>query len=127
MKPVVIDMWSDIVCPWCYIGKRRLEAAITQTGVTVEVRHRAFQLHRSAPSDQSLPIRQFWPLVYQGWTRESSDASLIPIVAQGREVGLDLNRCSRSRESSTPRFARSRFGPSSSAGWRSRTGRLVST
>jgi len=43
---VIIDVWSDVVCPWCFIGKRRLEKALTQFGHKDEIviRHRAFQL-----------------------------------------------------------------------------------
>ena len=43
---MIIDVWSDVVCPWCFIGKRRLEKAIAAlpAGANVEVRHRAFQL-----------------------------------------------------------------------------------
>ena len=43
---MIIDVWSDVVCPWCFIGKRRLEKALSafehKDGVTI--RHRAFQL-----------------------------------------------------------------------------------
>jgi predicted DsbA family dithiol-disulfide isomerase len=43
---MIIDVWSDIVCPWCYIGRRRLQKAIANHGANhdITVRHRAFQL-----------------------------------------------------------------------------------
>ncbi|MEI6648490.1 MAG: DsbA family oxidoreductase [Actinomycetes bacterium] len=43
---MIIDVWSDVVCPWCFIGKRRLEKALAQFEHRgdVIVRHRAFQL-----------------------------------------------------------------------------------
>jgi predicted DsbA family dithiol-disulfide isomerase len=43
---MIIDVWSDIVCPWCFIGRRRLQKAIANHGVSqdITVRHRAFQL-----------------------------------------------------------------------------------
>jgi predicted DsbA family dithiol-disulfide isomerase len=43
---MIIDVWSDIVCPWCFIGRRRLQKAIAQCGEghDITVRHRAFQL-----------------------------------------------------------------------------------
>jgi predicted DsbA family dithiol-disulfide isomerase len=46
-----IDIWSDVVCPWCYIGKRRLETALATLPSTnrVEVIHRSFQLNPAAP------------------------------------------------------------------------------
>ena len=51
-----IEVWSDVVCPWCFIGKRRLDnaiAALRAEGVLgeVELVHRAFQLDPSATTD----------------------------------------------------------------------------
>ncbi len=47
---MIIDVWSDVVCPWCFIGKRRLEKALEQFGhkEDVVIRHRAFQLQPDA-------------------------------------------------------------------------------
>ena len=46
-----IDIWSDVVCPWCYIGKRRLEKALSQFEFadSIEVHWRSFELDPSAP------------------------------------------------------------------------------
>ncbi|MEO0496109.1 MAG: DsbA family oxidoreductase [Pseudomonadota bacterium] len=47
---VTIDVVSDVMCPWCYIGKRRLEAALTVAAEhNVEVRWRPFQLDATLP------------------------------------------------------------------------------
>jgi predicted DsbA family dithiol-disulfide isomerase len=48
--PIHIDVWSDVVCPWCFIGRRRLQKAIAShaVGREVIVRHRAFQLQPDA-------------------------------------------------------------------------------
>ncbi len=47
---MIIDVWSDVVCPWCFIGKRRLEKAISQLEYRDEItiRHRAFELQPDA-------------------------------------------------------------------------------
>ncbi len=45
-----IDVWSDVVCPWCYIGFTRLEQAIAESGIEAEVYHHAYQLDPSATS-----------------------------------------------------------------------------
>jgi predicted DsbA family dithiol-disulfide isomerase len=49
-QPIHIDVWSDVVCPWCFIGRRRLQKAIANhaNGREVIVRHRAFQLQPDA-------------------------------------------------------------------------------
>ena len=55
---MIIDVWSDVVCPWCFIGKRRLDKAIASlpAGTDVTVRHRAFQLNPAA--SEVLPTSQ---------------------------------------------------------------------
>ena len=54
-----LDIWSDIVCPWCYVGKRRLEVAMAQEAAeaaaaggvlsAVGLRFRAFELRPEMP------------------------------------------------------------------------------
>ena len=48
----LIEIYSDVVCPWCYVGKRRLEAALELAGLqdAVEVRWRPFELNPTMPS-----------------------------------------------------------------------------
>jgi predicted DsbA family dithiol-disulfide isomerase len=50
-----IDVWSDLVCPWCYLGKRRLERALSGSPHRegIEVVHRAFELDPSRPRDRT--------------------------------------------------------------------------
>ena len=47
-----VEIWSDIACPWCYVGKRRFEAALAQFAHRdqVEVRWRSFELDPGAVS-----------------------------------------------------------------------------
>ena len=49
-----VEIWSDIVCPWCYIGKRRFERGLGMVDERddVEIIHRAFQLNPSMPKGQ---------------------------------------------------------------------------
>jgi predicted DsbA family dithiol-disulfide isomerase len=51
--PIVIDVYFDLICPWCYVGKRRLERAMAQVGNTVKahVAWRPFQLNPTMPAD----------------------------------------------------------------------------
>ena len=51
MKTLSVDVWSDIACPWCYVGKRRLEAALARFPHrdAVKVAWRAFELDPTAP------------------------------------------------------------------------------
>jgi predicted DsbA family dithiol-disulfide isomerase len=48
--PVQVEIWSDVVCPWCYIGKRRFETAVAAFGHPVEVVWRSYELDPGAPA-----------------------------------------------------------------------------
>lgn len=53
--PIKIDIWSDIACPWCYIGKRRLESALTEMAgpdaPQVDIQYHSYELDPGAPAD----------------------------------------------------------------------------
>ena len=52
MAAITVDVWSDLVCPWCYIGKGRLERALAEEEPgSVEVRWHAFQLDPDIPAE----------------------------------------------------------------------------
>ena len=55
---MIIDVWSDVICPWCFIGKRRLENALSafEHKEEVTIRHRAFQLQPDMK--ETLPTAQ---------------------------------------------------------------------
>ena len=51
---VKVDIWSDVACPWCFVGKRRFEAAVAEfagTGGEVEVEYHSFELAPDTPVD----------------------------------------------------------------------------
>lgn len=48
-KPLEIDVISDVVCPWCYVGKRRLEQAVAAADVPLVIRWRPYQLDPTIP------------------------------------------------------------------------------
>ena len=62
---MIIDVWADVVCPWCFIGKRRLERALSsfEHRDKVTIRHRAFQLQPDA--DEVVPTRELLAKKYQ--------------------------------------------------------------
>jgi predicted DsbA family dithiol-disulfide isomerase len=47
-----VEVWSDVVCPWCYLGKRRLERAVAESGADATVVHRSYQLDPGATTVQ---------------------------------------------------------------------------
>jgi predicted DsbA family dithiol-disulfide isomerase len=53
-----VDIWTDIVCPWCYLGKARFEKALAGFGHRdeVEVVHRSFELDPGWPAETTVPV-----------------------------------------------------------------------
>ncbi|WP_040320125.1 DsbA family oxidoreductase [Aeromicrobium marinum] len=49
--PVRVQVWSDVACPWCFVGKRRFEAAVARFDGQVEVEYRSFELSPETPVD----------------------------------------------------------------------------
>ena len=49
--PLAVDIISDVVCPWCYLGKRRFERGAAEAGIAIEVRWRPYQLDPTIPPE----------------------------------------------------------------------------
>jgi predicted DsbA family dithiol-disulfide isomerase len=87
-----IDVWSDIVCPWCYVGKRRLEHALAalEDRDDVEVVHRSFQLNPAAPRDRTTDRAAGLKAKY-GLSQLDLQAMEARLVAIARDEGLDFH------------------------------------
>ena len=89
LKPVKIDIVSDVVCPWCYIGKKRIEDALAQVvDVPVEVNWRPFFLNSWVPRegisrDEYLTAKFGSPEAYKGIAGR--------VVAAAGEEGLSYH------------------------------------
>ncbi len=70
-----VEIWSDVVCPWCAIGKRRFEQALARFDHRdeVEVRWRSFELDPSAPREREGDLAEHLAAKY-GVTRERAEA-----------------------------------------------------
>jgi predicted DsbA family dithiol-disulfide isomerase len=70
-----IDVWSDLVCPWCYVGKRRFERALAAYphGDEVEVVHRAYLLYAGSPRGTTFDRRDMLMTKYR-LSGEQADA-----------------------------------------------------
>lgn len=86
-----VKIFSDMVCPFCYVGKLRLDEAIRRSGLTdVEVEMKAFQLHPTSPADRSMPIYDFIRIAY-GPGAVGNPEMRAQIIASGKSVGVDFN------------------------------------
>lgn len=87
-----IDVWSDVVCPWCYLGKRRFEHALAGFEHRDEVRvvHRAFQLDPTAPTGETFDQVELITKKH-GISAQQFKAQQAALVDLGKAEGLEYN------------------------------------
>jgi predicted DsbA family dithiol-disulfide isomerase len=95
-----IDIWSDIACPWCYIGKRHLEAALAGVAHDVEIRWRSFELDPNAPKQPPAQSMVERLAAKYRTTVEVATQRLEHVVSVGARDGLEL-RFDRMRPGNT--------------------------
>ncbi|MEM8930211.1 MAG: DsbA family oxidoreductase [Acidobacteriota bacterium] len=101
MKSVNLDIWSDIACPWCWIGKRHLAAALRDIELDVAIRWHAFELDPGAPRD----VPEAYDYVARLATKyrvstNDAEAMIARMVAAGAASGVTM-RFDRVRPSNT--------------------------
>ena len=86
-----IDIWSDVVCPWCAIGKAHLEEALSQFSHAdqVAIRWHSFELDPSAPPVRSGNYAGMIAKKY-GMDLEQAQAMVDQMTARGEDVGVDF-------------------------------------
>ena len=82
-----VEVWSDVVCPWCYIGKRRLETALAEFPHEVEVVWRSFQLDPGAPAVPTETVAESLGRKYGGGP-EAGARMIDNVEAVAAEEGL---------------------------------------
>lgn len=89
-----IEIWSDVVCPWCYIGKRRFDEAVAQIRerhpeADFDIAYRAFQLDPGAPDGEGQPVLEFYAEKFGG--PEQAQKMTGNVLEAANEVGLEMN------------------------------------
>ncbi|MDD7930131.1 DsbA family oxidoreductase [Microbacterium sp. NM3R9] len=92
---IKIDVWSDIACPWCYIGKRNLEAGLAATAEDddaprVEVTFHSFELSPDTPVDFDGDELDFLSS-HKGMPREQVQQMLENVTGVAKDAGLDYH------------------------------------
>ncbi len=87
-----IEVWSDFSCPFCYIGKRRLEKALEafEHREEIQVVYRSFELDPEAPKDAELSIHELLAVKY-GLSLPQAKESNQNVAAQAKAEGLDYH------------------------------------
>lgn len=93
--PVVVEVWADLVCPWCYLAKHRLRQAIAayERPATVALRHRAFELDPGMPPGERVPVAEYLGDKYGGGVAAGrAMTARVGEVAAAEGLVLDFDR-----------------------------------
>ena len=87
-----IEIWSDYVCPFCYIGKKQLEKAIEDTGYSgqVELVYKSYQLDPTTPIDSHSTVYESLAKKY-GMSLEKAKEMTVGVTERAKEVGLNYD------------------------------------
>jgi predicted DsbA family dithiol-disulfide isomerase len=89
-EPIKVDIWSDVQCPWCYIGKRKFEAGVAAFGGEVEVEYHSFELAPDTPVDyEGTPIDYL--AERKGVPRDQAVQMIDRVVGIANSVDLDYH------------------------------------
>lgn len=87
-----VEIWSDVICPWCYIGKRRFETALADFAQleSVNVIWRSFELDTNAPLQYPGTLEEMLSRKY-GVSQQQAAAMNARVTALAREAGLEYH------------------------------------
>ena len=89
-SPIKVDIWSDVQCPWCYIGKRKFEAGAAAFGGVVEIEYHSFELAPDTPVDfDGSPVDYLSQR--KGMPVEQVTLMLANVTGIAASVGLDYD------------------------------------
>jgi len=97
---VRVEIWSDVVCPWCYIGKRRFEKAVEALrakgeDTPIEVVYRSYQLDPTAPVGRPTPVVDAYAKKFGGRERAEQIIGHVSGVAAGDGIDFRMDRALR--------------------------------
>jgi predicted DsbA family dithiol-disulfide isomerase len=98
---VRVEVWSDVVCPWCYIGKRRFASALAELAgdpewdTDVEIVYRAYQLDPKAPPGTAMPVSETYARKFGGPDRAEAIMHQLTETAAADGLEFHLDRAQR--------------------------------
>ncbi len=98
MRPsLTVEIWSDVVCPWCYIGKRRFEkaAAVLADEVDLQVVFRPYQLDPTASPGVATPVSEAYAKKFGGPERAAALMDNVTNIAAGEGLEFHMDRALR--------------------------------
>jgi predicted DsbA family dithiol-disulfide isomerase len=97
LPTVSVEIWSDVVCPWCYIGKRRFEKAVEQLRdeVQFEVVFRPYQLDPTASPGKTATVRDAYARKFGGPERADQILAQVTSVAAAEGIEFHMDKALR--------------------------------
>ncbi len=95
---VKVEIWSDVACPWCYVGTARFDRAAAESGVDVEVVFRSFELDPNVPPGTGPPLTEYLARKFGDLSRVQ--AAHARLAEAGAELDIDF-RWSQMRRANT--------------------------
>jgi predicted DsbA family dithiol-disulfide isomerase len=94
---VEVEIWSDVVCPWCYIGKRRFETAVAELAdeIDVHVVFKPFQLDPTASPGKAGPVLDAYAKKFGGPERAREIIAHVTAVAAANGIQFRMDRALR--------------------------------
>ncbi len=89
-----VDVISDVICPWCYIGKRRLEKAIAAYGGPVTVRWLPFQLNPNMPKE-GISRQEYRTKKFGSWERSQQLDAQVAAAGDAEGIHFAFDRIER--------------------------------
>lgn len=88
--PIVVDVWSDIMCPFCYMGDTLLMQAAASSGRPVDVRYHSYQLMPDLPTDSAANVNEVLASK-RGIPREQAEAMNAQVTERAAQLGLEYH------------------------------------
>ncbi len=90
---IQVEIWSDVVCPWCYIGKRRFERAVQELAgeIDLDIVYRPYQLDPTASPGKSQPVFEAYSRKFGGPERATAIISRVTEAAAGDGLAFRMD------------------------------------
>jgi predicted DsbA family dithiol-disulfide isomerase len=94
---IQVEIWSDVVCPWCYIGKRRFERAVDELDgeIQLDIVYRPYQLDPTASPGKSQPVFEAYARKFGGPEQATAILARVTEAAAGDGLGFRMDRALR--------------------------------
>lgn len=94
-QPIKVDIWSDVACPWCYIGKRKFETGAaafigSDEAKAVEMEYHSYELSPDTPVDFDGSAIDYLA-GHKGMSADQAESMLEHVTSIAKQVGLDYD------------------------------------